>query len=115
MTRRRRIAVLAAVTALALSACTNQDADLDDVTEALEDTDALSSDQIRCVRGGFEDANFSQDELNDIGDAETLDDLPDGLAEEVRGVLDSCLGDSPTTTEGEGEGTTTEETTTTAG
>ena len=100
--------MLAAVTGLALSACANQDADIDDVREALEDTEGLSREQVDACVEGFEDADFSQDELNDIADAETLSDLSNELEERVDEILRSCIEGS-TTTEGEGDGSTTTE------
>ena len=46
---------------------------MSDLVEAMEDA-GLSRDQADCVGDGFEDANFSQDELNEIRDAETPED-----------------------------------------
>lgn len=106
--------MLAAVTGLALSACANQDADIDDVREALEDTEGLSREQVDTCVDGFEDADFSQEQLNDIADAETLSDLSNDLEEQVNGILQSCIEGS-TTTEDQGEGSTEEQGDTTDG
>jgi hypothetical protein len=112
MTRRRRIAVLAAVTALALSACTNQDADINDVRDALEEAD-ISREQVRDCTNAFDDAGFSQDELNDIQNADTLDDLEGDLGDQVRTLLEDCTSGSTTTEESdEGSGEPSETTTT---
>lgn len=105
--------MLAAVTALSLSACTNQDADIDDVRDALEEAD-LNREQVRSCTNAFEDADFSQDDLNEIADAETLDDLPNDLGEQVNTLLRQCIEDSSTTTtEASGESDESGETTTT--
>lgn len=103
--------MLAAVTVLSLSACTSQDSDTDDVRDALEETEGLSRDQVRTCTNDFEDADFSQDELNDIANADTLDDLPNDLGEQVRGILEQCIEGSSTTDEGSGEPSETSSTT----
>jgi hypothetical protein len=107
MTRPRRLAILAALAALALPACTSQDADVNDLVEALEDAD-LDSEQARCVGNRFED-EFNQDQLNDLRDAETPEDYPGDTGDTVRSILEECTSESTTTstTEAEGDATTT--------
>jgi hypothetical protein len=103
MTRRRRIAVLAAVAALSMSACTNQDSDIDDVRDALDETEGLSREQVSACTDGFEAADFSQDELNEIANADELSELPNDLGDEVNTILEDCITGSTTTAEGSGE------------
>jgi hypothetical protein len=105
MTRPRRLAILAALAALALPACTSQDADVSDLVEALEDAD-LDSDQARCVGNRFED-EFSQEQLNEIRDAETPEDYPGDTGDQIRSILEECTGESTTTSTTEADATTT--------
>jgi hypothetical protein len=123
MTRPRRLAILAAIVALALPACSSQDAEVSDLVEAMEDAD-LTREQADCIGDGFEAANFTQDELNEIRDAETPEDYPGDTGDQIRSILEGCAGESTTSTTaadgGEGGDTTestesTESTTTTAG
>jgi hypothetical protein len=115
MTRRRRIAGLAALTALALSACASGDAKVSEVRDAVREAGATGG-QADCVEEQF-DREFSQDQLNDIGAAEEFDQIePASLAEQVRAILDECVGSgSSSTTEegGEGEPSESDESTTT--
>jgi hypothetical protein len=100
MTRPRRLAILAAIVALALPACSSQDAKVSDLVDAMEDA-GLSRSQARCVGNGFEDADFSQDTLNKIAEAETPDDYPGQTGDQIRSILEECTGESTTsTTEG---------------
>ena len=93
MTRPRRLAILAAIVALALPACSSRDAKVSDLVDAMEDA-GLSSSQARCVGNGFEDADFSQDTLNKIAEAETPDDYPDNTSDKIQQILVDCTGDS---------------------
>jgi hypothetical protein len=126
MGRSRRIAALAAITALSLSACASNDASPSDVRDVVEEA-GLDRDQAACVERRFED-EFTQDQLNDIAGADNLDDLDDQqLADSVRAILEECTTGSTTTgsTEGsggsgsssttEGSGEPSDSTTTTAG
>jgi hypothetical protein len=94
MTHRRRIGVLAAI-ALALSTCTNGDDETDDVgdvvdvVEAVENAD-LEPEQARCVLDGFEDADFSQETLSDIAEADTPEEYPEGTADQIDAILRRC-------------------------
>lgn len=97
MARSRRFLAVLALAAVALAACTSQDADRDDVANAMEEAGA-SEEQADCVADGLED-ELSQDQLNEVADASDLeDDLEDDLRETVEGVLNDCLAS------GEGEG-----------
>jgi hypothetical protein len=118
MTRPRRLAVLAAIVALGFSACSGSDASVSDLVEAMEDAD-LTAAQADCVGDGFESADFTQDELNEIAEAETPEDYPGDTGEQIDQILQECQsGEGTSTTEGgEDTGSTesTESTTTTAG
>jgi hypothetical protein len=128
MTRRSRIAALAAVVALAVTGCANNDAKESDVVDAMLDA-GLTQDQADCVGNGIDDAfGNDQDLYNDVAsaaDADELADLPDDAATQVDAVLAECLGDgegaagsedgeSTDTTAADGEDSG-ETTTTTAG
>ena len=106
MTRPRRLAVLAAIVALALPACSSRDAKVSDLVDAMQDA-GLDRAQARCVGNGFEDADFSQDTLNKIAEAETPDDYPDNTADRIQQILESCTGESTTSTTEGGSTTTT--------
>lgn len=95
MARRRRIAALAALTALSFAACTNTDADRGDVEDAMTDA-GLSTRQAECVADRF-DETFNQEQLNDLAAADEPEDFPEGTSEEVDQILRRC-------TEGDGEG-----------
>jgi hypothetical protein len=105
----RRLAILAAIVALALPACSNQDAKVSDLVDAMEDA-GLSRSQARCVGDGFDDANFSQEQLNDIAAAEKPEDYPGDTGDQIRSILESCTSDSSSSST-----ESTESTTTTAG
>lgn len=96
MTRRSRIAALAAVVALAVTGCANNDAKESDVVDAMLDA-GLSQDQADCVGNGLDDAfGNDQDLYNDVAsaaDADELADLPEDAAAQVDAVLTECLGD----------------------
>jgi hypothetical protein len=110
MSPTRRIAAIVALGALALSACSSNDADGGDVVEALTDAE-IPQDQADCVGQGFE-AEFSQGQLNDLASASNPDEYPDGTQETVSSILDDCLGGGAGPTvddeggEDEGSGTT---------
>jgi hypothetical protein len=94
-----RAAAAAGLAALVLGACANQDADRDDVVNAVEEAGG-STEVANCVGNAFEDT-FSQEQLNDLANADTPDDFPDDavdendndsptLAEAANGIMDSC-------------------------
>jgi hypothetical protein len=113
--RSRGLAALLAVAALALSACTNNDADAGDVADALtdagleEDVDPQFPD---CVGEEFERV-FDQDQINDLASADEPEDFPSGTAETVSSIIEDCRDGS--VSESEGEGDESETTTTTEG
>jgi hypothetical protein len=102
--RSRGLAALLAIAALALSACTNNDADAGDVADALTDA-GLAEDQAQCVGEGFE-AEFDQDQMNDLASADEPEDWPSGTEETVDSIIDECTGEG-------GSGSDESETTTT--
>ena len=104
MSPTRRIAAIVALGALALSACSSNDADGGDVVEALTDAD-IPQDQAECVGEGFE-AEFDQGTLNDLASASNPDEYPDGTQETVSSILDDCLGADGPTVDDEGSDTT---------
>jgi hypothetical protein len=108
MTRRLRIAALAAVTALAITGCANNDAKRSDVVNAMSDS-GLSDEQANCIGDGIDDAfSDDQDLYNDVAATILTDeDWPDGTEDEINAVLNGCLG--------EGDGDTSETSDTTAG
>ncbi len=103
MTGRRRLVTLAAIAALALSACSSKDAKISDVVDAVDEA-GLTAEQARCVGQGFQDANFSQEALNDIADAETPDDFPGNTGDRIDRILEECTSGSSTTSTTEGSG-----------
>jgi hypothetical protein len=117
MTRRTRFAALVAIAALALGACTSNDAKRSDVVDAMLDA-GLDETQAECVGDGFEEA-FGNDQklFNEVAAAANTDDFPDGTEDTIRGILDRCVdgeGSGGTTTTTAGSGETGETTTTTA-
>lgn len=115
MTRRTRFAALVAIAALALGACTSNDAKRSDVVDAMLDA-GLDEPEAECVGDGFEEAFGDDQELfNDVAAATDTDDFPGGTEDTIRGILDQCVdgeGSGDTTTTGTGE--TGDTTTTTA-
>jgi|SRR5215207_10165000 len=115
----RRLAAIAAVTALALTACASNDAKHSDVVSAMEDT-GLTEDQAECVADHFaggEDADgnrikaeFSQEELNDLGSADKFKDFSAETRDPVTSIIDECTDQS---SESEAGDEVTESTTTT--
>jgi hypothetical protein len=97
MTRPRRLAVLAAIVAIALPACSSQDAEVNDVVEAMEDA-GLSQSEADCVGDGFEAADFTQDDLNEIAEAETPEDYPGDTGDQIREILETCANESSSST-----------------
>jgi hypothetical protein len=121
MTRRLRIAALAAVTALAITGCANNDAKRSDVVNAMSDS-GLNDEQANCIGDGI-DAAFGDDQdlYNDVASTILTDEnWPEGTEDEINAVLNDCVGDegdgdpsdtSDTTAGDEGEGGDTTETT----
>ena len=119
MTRRLRLAALAAVAALAITGCASNDAKRSDVVNAMTDA-GLDQEQADCIGDGI-DAEFSDDQdlYNDVASAIDTEDFPEGTEDEITRVLDECLdgdgtsagGDTTDTTAAEGSGDTTETTT----
>jgi hypothetical protein len=120
MTRRLRFAALAAVVALALGACANNDAKESDVVNAMEDA-GLETEQAECIGAGMQE-EFGDDQglFNDVADAVDTDDFPqgdsadypDGTAPVIEAILADCIdGESPSAGEGDEADTGTTETT----
>jgi hypothetical protein len=116
MIRSTGLAALAAVAALSLSACTNNDADAGDVVDAMTDAD-MDEDQARCMGDEFDKA-FNQDEMNDLAAADNADDFPSDTKPTVDSIIEQCTGQPVPGSEGSGSGdqdSESETTTTTAG
>jgi hypothetical protein len=117
MIRSRGLAALAAVAALSLSACTNNDADAGDVVDAMTDA-GLDPDQAECMGQEFEN-EFDQDQLNDLAAADNPDDFPSGSKPSVDSIIEDCTGESvpgsDTSESGEQDGESETTTTTAAG
>jgi hypothetical protein len=121
MIRRHRFAVLLVVLALALGACSRNDAKESDVVNAMTDA-GLTDDQADCIGKGIDDA-FGDDQklYNQVASATDVSDLPDGTEDTIQGVLDDCLGENPdssggsTSTTEAGDATSTTATTTSGG
>jgi hypothetical protein len=112
MIRRLRFAALAAVAALAFSACSNNDAKESDVVNAMKDA-GLNDEQAECVGQGVDEAfGDDQDLYNDVAAAVDTDDFPEGTQETVEGILDECLGEGngATSDSTEADGDTTDTT-----
>jgi hypothetical protein len=115
MTRRLRFAALAAVGALAFSACANNDAKESDVVNAMEDA-GLDTEQAECVGQGIDEAfGDDQDLYNDVASAVDTDEFPEGTEDQINDILSQCIEgtgstDSTDTTEADGTGETTETT-----
>jgi hypothetical protein len=104
----RRLAALAAITALALTACASNDAKASDVVSAMEDT-GLTEEQADCIGDGIFDEGFTQEQLNDLGSADNVDDFPAETRDPVTSIVDECTGSSEGSEAGDegGESTTT--------
>ncbi|MGH9229628.1 MAG: hypothetical protein ACRD07_13060 [Acidimicrobiales bacterium] len=116
MIRSRGLIALAAIAALSLSACTNNDADASDVADAMTDA-GLDEDEAECMGQEFEAEFPDQDQLNDIASADDPADWPSGAEETINSIIEECTGESVPGSEGsesEGEDTESETTTTTA-
>lgn len=106
MTRRLRFAALAAVAALAFSACSNNDAKESDVVNAMTDA-GLDDEQAECIGQGIDDAfGDDQDLYNDVAAAVDTDEFPEGTQETIEGILDECLGDDASESTGAEDDTT---------
>jgi hypothetical protein len=92
MIRSRGLAALAAVAALSLSACTDNDADAGDVVDAMTDA-GLDPDQADCMGQEFDRA-FDQDQMNDLAAADNPDDFPSGTKPTVDSIIEDCTGDA---------------------
>lgn len=100
MTRRLRFAALAAVAALAFSACSNNDAKESDVVNAMEDsligseelTDEEATAAAECIGQGVDEA-FGDDQglYNEIAGVTDVDEFPERTREQIDGILDDCL------------------------
>jgi hypothetical protein len=110
----RRLAALAAITALALAACASNDAKGSDVVSAMEDAglDEDFPDAPECMGDEFE-REFSQDELNDLGSADDPEDFPAGTEETVDSIIEQCTTGGGTGDESDTGDEGTESTTTT--
>ena len=116
MIRSTGLAALAAVAALSLSACTNNDADAGDVVDAMTNA-GMDEDQARCMGDEFDKA-FNQDEMNDLAAADNPDDFPSDTKPTVDSIIEQCTGQPVPGSEGSGsggQGSESETTTTTAG
>jgi hypothetical protein len=102
MIRSRGLVAFAAVAALSLSACTNNDADAGDVVEAMTDA-GLDSDQADCMGQEFDRA-FDQDQMNDLAAADNSDDFPSGTKPTVDSIIEDCTGEPVPGSEGSGSG-----------
>jgi hypothetical protein len=115
MIRSRGLVALAAVAALSLSACTNNDADAGDVVDAMTDA-GLPDDQADCMGQEFDQA-FDQDQMNDLAAADDPQDFPSGTKPTVDSIIEDCTGESVPGSEGTesgGQDGESETTTTTA-
>jgi hypothetical protein len=107
MARSRRVAALAVLAALLLSACASNDAKASDVVSAVEEAtndDELSTDQAECIGDGFEQ-EFTQDQLNDLASADDPADFPGDTGPTVDSIIEDCTGatlQSGPTSEGDG-------------
>jgi hypothetical protein len=114
MTRRSRLAALAAVVALAAAACSNNDANEGDVVSAMEDA-GLDTEQAECVGARMQDDFGDNQELfNDVAGASDIDDFPNDTEPTIRTILDECLageGADDTTDTTEAGGTESTDTT----
>jgi hypothetical protein len=116
MIRSTGLAALAAVAALSLSACTNNDADAGDVVDAMTNA-GLDEDQARCMGDEFDRA-FNQSEMNDLAAADNPSDFPSDTKPTVDSIIEQCTGQPVPGSEGSGsggQGGESETTTTTAG
>jgi hypothetical protein len=108
MIRSRGLVALAAVAALSLSACTNNDADAGDVEDAMRDA-GLDPDEAECMGREFEtEFGADQDQFNDIAAADNPEDWPSGSEATINSIIEDCTGEAvPGAQDGESETTTT--------
>ena len=105
--------------ALALGACSQQNASASDVEDVLIDAGA-TKDQAKCTSTKIAD-KLDQDQLNDLAKSDTAKDIPNSIEEIITPILDECLSegggstDETTSTTAEGDSSSTESTTTTTG
>jgi hypothetical protein len=101
----RRIAAIVAVTALAMSACSSNDADREDIEEAMRDA-GLPDEQAGCIAERL-DEELDQDQLNDLAGAADPDEFSEDGADAVSAAVDECVDgstESSDTTGATGEG-----------
>ena len=98
----RRLAVLAAVVAILASACASQDVDGADAASVLDDAGAPRAVQT-CVGDRFDD-ELDQDQLNEVGGADRISELPEELEQTVQDILDECVATDGEVAEGSDEG-----------
>jgi hypothetical protein len=91
--RTGRMMIGAAVAALLLGACVNNDVDGGDLRDALEEAGA-NPDQARCAAERFDD-ELDQDERNDVAQAsddEEIEELPERVRTTYMSIMDECIG-----------------------
>jgi hypothetical protein len=88
----RRIAAIVAVTALAMSACSSNDADREDIEEAMRDA-GLPDEQAGCIAERL-DEELDQDQLNDLAGAADPDEFSEDGADAVSAAVDECVDGS---------------------
>jgi hypothetical protein len=71
----------------------------------------LNRSQADCVGDGFEGADFTQDQLNDIASAETPEDYPGDTGEQIEQILRDCASGTTTTESTESDSTDSTEST----
>jgi hypothetical protein len=98
----RRLAVLAAAVAVLAGACTSQDVDGADAASVLDDAGAPRAVQT-CVGDRFDD-ELDQDQLNEVGGADRISELPEELEQTVQDILDECVATDGEAAEGSDEG-----------
>jgi hypothetical protein len=100
MTRRSRLAALAAVVALAAAACSNNDANEGDVVSAMEDA-GLDTEQAECVGARMQDDFGDNQELfNDVAGASDIDEFPNDTEPTIRTILECLAGEGADDTTG---------------
>jgi hypothetical protein len=93
---------LAAVLAVTLTGCPNQDLDGADAANVLTDAGA-PEDVSACLGDRFQD-DLTQGQINDVGGADQLSELDNELQEQVEAILAECVDGSS-----EGSGDTVED------
>lgn len=105
----RKLLAIAALAVVGAAACVNGDASTGQVKDAMRNAGA-NDEQAECIGNRLE--GLSQEQLNDVSNAEDLSELAgvdvagsdQDLREFLRGVLARCMGEeSPDTTSQEGE------------